>query len=300
MLILPASLQSGWNSSCCLRPSLVGQSIMRARKITRVFASHSFSFGMSFGLCHDEAASFPHKPFVVAHFHLFSTSSMLTLNRRRRSCPPISFKRGSISTALSPFGHSVSANALRSPPPPGDMRVGPTKSAILKVVDNCKALTMPRRVRTPNCTHINMDRIYGRDQQCYVCGREPSIGFLYECRQDCSSPSLHKLLAAQQEKETVPEKSTLRAELEDVGLSECVIRAAEQGHYTPAQLAILKTQKIDLKQIIEDSIQRSHINNAVAKLAAFARTTTNTDGTMSSTTRDTVCTFNVITEPKSD
>ncbi|KAJ4372635.1 hypothetical protein N0V86_007997 [Didymella sp. IMI 355093] len=161
---------------------------------------------------------------------------------------------------------------------------------LLVIVDNIKARTMPKRVRTPNCTHVDMDRIYGRDQQCYVCGREPSIGFLYECRQDCSSPSLHDLLAVPEHVDSLRPKSPLRSELEDVGLSESVIRTAEQGQYTSAQLEILKSQKQDMKQIIEDSIQGSQINDVVARLAAFASTPSNNDGTMNSKAKDAVST----------
>lgn len=148
---------------------------------------------------------------------------------------------------------------------------------------------MPRRVRTPNCTHVDMDRVYGRHLQCYVCGREPSIGFLYECRQDYSSPSLHDLLSVPEDEGPAPPKSPLRSELEDVGLSESVIRTAEQGQYSYAQLEILKAQKQDLKQIIEDSIQGSQINDVVARLAAFAAPSNN-DGTMNSKFRDAVST----------
>lgn len=149
---------------------------------------------------------------------------------------------------------------------------------------------MPKRVRTPNCTHVDMDRIHGRDQQCYVCGREPSIGFLYECRQDCSSPSLYDSLAAAEGGDVARPKSPLRSELEDIGLSESVIRTAEQGQYTSAQLKVLKTQKQDLKQIIEDSIQGSQINDVVARLAAFASAPSYNDGTINSKTKDAVST----------
>ncbi|KAH6642291.1 hypothetical protein C7974DRAFT_430781 [Boeremia exigua] len=135
----------------------------------------------------------------------------------------------------------------------------------------------------PNCTHVNMDRIYGRDQQCYVCGREPSIGFLYECRQDCSSLSLHNFLEESEDGDT---KSALRLELEDIGLSESVIRTAEQGYYTTAQLELLKSQKQDLRQIIEDSVQGSQINDVVARLTAFASTPSNNDGAMNSRAKD--------------
>ena len=115
------------------------------------------------------------------------------------------------------------------------------------IVDKIKANAMPKRMRTPNCTHVDMDRIYGRDQQCYVCGRTPPIGFLYECRQDHSSPSLHDLLSSQTAELVDPPKSRLRLELEEIGLSQSVIRAAEQGHYTRAQLGVLKDTEAGLE-----------------------------------------------------
>ncbi|KAF3053896.1 hypothetical protein E8E11_011707 [Didymella keratinophila] len=148
---------------------------------------------------------------------------------------------------------------------------------------------MPRRVRTPNCTHIDMDRIYGRDLQCYVCGREPSIGFLYECRQDYSSPSLHDLLAEPEDAEPPRPKSPLRSELEKIGLSESVIRTAEQGRYSPMQLETLKAQKQDLKQVIEDRLQGSQINDMAARLAALSAPSNN-DGTMNSKAKNAVST----------
>ncbi|KAF3037216.1 hypothetical protein E8E12_004474 [Didymella heteroderae] len=161
---------------------------------------------------------------------------------------------------------------------------------LLAIIDSIKARTMPRRVRTPNCTHVDMDRIYGGAQQCFVCGREPSIGFLYECRQDYSSASLYDLLAAPEDGEPQRPKSPLRCELENAGLSESIIRTAEQGQYSSAQLETLKAQKQDLKQIIEDSIQGRQINDVVAKLTAFASTPSNNDGAIHSKVKDAVST----------
>jgi hypothetical protein len=97
---------------------------------------------------------------------------------------------------------------------------------------------MPKRVRAsraPNCTHIEMDRVYGRDQQCGNCGRFPSIGFLYECKQDCETEALCDLLSAENEDPIEPAKSKVRLGLERAGLSESVILTAEKGHYTEAQ-----------------------------------------------------------------
>lgn len=170
------------------------------------------------------------------------------------------------------------------------MNVGTkARDALLIAINKIKARTMPKRVRMPNCTHVDMDRIYGQNQQCFVCGREPSLGFLYECRQDNTSPSLHSLIStANLEREGLDRKqSILRSELEAAGLSESVIRAAEEGHYTPAQLKLLKSQKRELRQTIEDSIQGSQINDVVAKLAALA-SPTSSDVVASTNSKDAV------------
>jgi hypothetical protein len=148
---------------------------------------------------------------------------------------------------------------------------------------------MPKHVRTPNCTHLDMDRVYRRDQQCDVCGHSPLLGFLYECRQDCDTPSLHDLLSKNNDDPTEVVKSDMRLQLQWLGLSESVIITAEQGHYTVAQLEKIKTQKKDLRQIISDSLQGSHINNAAAKLAALVQTPSKHDGASNSTmSRDVV------------
>jgi hypothetical protein len=73
-------------------------------------------------------------------------------------------------------------------------------------------------------------------------------------------------------------KSTLRCELEKAGLSESVISAAEQGHYTDRQLKKLITQKNELRQFIEDAAQFDQINDAIVKLSALAQAATTNDG----------------------
>ncbi|KAF2997182.1 hypothetical protein E8E13_006117 [Curvularia kusanoi] len=71
-------------------------------------------------------------------------------------------------------------------------------------------------------------------------------------------------------------------------LSESIIQTAEQGHYSSAQLKILMTQKLDLRQAIEDSIQGSQINDAVTQLAALDSSPLNNDGTASVKAKDAV------------
>jgi hypothetical protein len=166
------------------------------------------------------------------------------------------------------------------------MRVGNVDINLGHLVDQIKARKMPKRIRTPNCTHLVMDRIYDRDEQCDICGRPPLIGFLYECRQDWNLPTLHDMSMEENEGHAATVKSTLRLNLEGLGLSQSVIRAAEQGHYTDAQIEKIKAQKKDLRDIISDSLQASQINDAAAKLAAIAQEPPNNDGALNSTARD--------------
>jgi CRISPR/Cas system-associated protein Cas10 (large subunit of type III CRISPR-Cas system) len=162
------------------------------------------------------------------------------------------------------------------------MRVRTVNARLDDLVNQLKARNMPKRVRTPNCTHLDMDRVYGREQSCDVCGIPPLIGFLYECRQDYDVPSLRDLLAKDEDDQSEVAKTDVRVQLQWLGLSESVISTAEQGYYTIAQLEKLKTQKKELQQIISDSLQASHINNATVRLAALAQTPSNHDGATNS------------------
>jgi hypothetical protein len=171
------------------------------------------------------------------------------------------------------------------------MRVSIQETNFHDLINQIKARKMAKRSRTPHCTHLDMDRVYGRKQQCHVCGHPPSMGFLYECRQDCDAKSLRNLILEGDEDENHVEaaKSDMRLQLEWLGLSESIITTAELGDYTAVQLETLKGQKKDLRQIISDSLQVTHINHAVAKLAAIAQTPSSYDGAHSSTmNKDTV------------
>jgi hypothetical protein len=108
-----------------------------------------------------------------------------------------------------------------------------------------------------------------------VCGQEPSIGYLYECREDCGPGTPRTHLSKVQ---IDSPKSVLRCELEETGLSESVISAAEQGHYTDSQLKQLVAQKEELKQLIDDAEQCDQINEAIVKLSALAQAATTNDG----------------------
>ncbi|KAL5120023.1 hypothetical protein ACEQ8H_002121 [Pleosporales sp. CAS-2024a] len=150
-------------------------------------------------------------------------------------------------------------------------------------VNQTKTRKTLKRSRAPNCTHLDMDRVYGEHQKCDVCGRPPSLGFLYECRQDWDTQSLHDQLATGTDAAAKATRSNTRAELEAIGLSESVIIGAEQGRYTSQQLEKLKTLKKHLRQTISDSLQASGINDAEAQLAALAQTASSNDGALDST-----------------
>ena len=141
---------------------------------------------------------------------------------------------------------------------------------------------MGKRLRVPNCTHLDMDRVFGQEQHCGVCGRSPSIGFLYECRQDCEPRLLRTLLARDQDS-IEPVKSALRQELEKIGLGESIIITAESGHYTDKQLNKLKGLKLELQQVILDTQQAAQASDVVSRLtAAMAKAPYSTDGAFNS------------------
>jgi hypothetical protein len=108
------------------------------------------------------------------------------------------------------------------------------------------------------------------------------MGFLYVCRQDTTTPL--EFYRVRKAGDPVRQKSALRAELEEIGLSESVIQTAESGLYTDAQLEKLKRQKLELKQTISDLTDARHTVNAAVALEEADRTNRpSTDGASSST-----------------
>lgn len=120
-----------------------------------------------------------------------------------------------------------------------------------------------------------MDRVYGYDQRCCVCGSLASIGFLYQCKQD-NKPNSIGGLASKKTTKIGPVKSNLRKELERSGLSESIITGAENGHYTTQQLQKLKQLKRDLQHTIIDVEQADQANDAIARLMEMTLTPCNT------------------------
>jgi hypothetical protein len=170
-----------------------------------------------------------------------------------------------------------------SSPTPRIMRVGSIATTATTPTDQLKARTAPKRVRSvPNCTHMTMERVHYDDFPCPACGRMPPTGFLYECRQDSDVAFSHCSAVVDDESPSESAKSTLRRELEDIGLSESVIKSAERGGYTEQQLEKLKALKEEMKQVIADAVQAQQINNAVVKLHYYGQGPSNNDGALNS------------------
>lgn len=134
---------------------------------------------------------------------------------------------------------------------------------------------MGKRSRVPGCTHIDVTRTHIPLEQCHLCLTASPMGFLYECQQECDRTTLREVIEQHSGKPNV-KKSDLRQQLECVGLSESVIITAELGHYTKAQLELLQMQKAELRQAIEDALERDQINKWTAMIPS------NHDGTISS------------------
>ena len=109
-------------------------------------------------------------------------------------------------------------------------------------------------IKVPNCSHLSMERVHVEADShisCPVCGNQQLLGFLYECRQDDDISFLRSRL--EQNPVDCASMSLVRRTLEDIGLSECVIRAAEQGEYSAEQIEQLKAQKGKLNKVVEDN-----------------------------------------------
>lgn len=93
-----------------------------------------------------------------------------------------------------------------------------------------------------------MDKVFGTDYQCQVCGRVPSLGWIYVCSQD-SALSYADVKARKKLRKIV--NRIAPNELDLLGFDKSVVKAAAEGFYTDKQLETLKSQKAKVKAVIE-------------------------------------------------
>lgn len=109
---------------------------------------------------------------------------------------------------------------------------------------------VPRRQPSkPVCTHIAMSKLYGFEERCFQCYRIPSIGFIYVCEQDQVYGEIPQIPQALK-RLSKGDKRTL-ADLQSLGFDNSIMRAAESGFYTAAQLETLISQKLHVRSVIE-------------------------------------------------
>ena len=124
------------------------------------------------------------------------------------------------------------------------------------------------------CTHMTLKRLYGT-YQCTHCNRQSPFGWVYRCTQDCDAellnhqdelePSLETLLRpisdSRDDKDEV--LGTLikpSSDVSDVVISPWMEKAIADGHYTSAQVSILRSQRQRVRECVaeaEDSLKRN-------------------------------------------
>lgn len=108
-----------------------------------------------------------------------------------------------------------------------------------------------------------MSKLYGPDAHCQACNQAPALGFVYVCEQDAMVGEFSDAVKAR--KKLSKGKRRTLVELELLGFSESIIKAAEAGHYTAAQLDTLKTQKMHVRSTIEAAKETNKHIDALSK-----------------------------------
>jgi hypothetical protein len=91
--------------------------------------------------------------------------------------------------------------------------------------------------------------------QCDLCGKYPSLGWLYQCNQDKDQEASIK--NGNQHLHITSADSFLVAELKSLGFSPSIIKQATPGQYSEDQLDLLKAQKENVHAVIEKQIGSS-------------------------------------------
>lgn len=97
-----------------------------------------------------------------------------------------------------------------------------------------------------------MDMVYS-SSTCNVCGRLPSMGWLYECQQDRMESCLQEIDTKTKATHAI-ETFHIR-DLKTLQCSQSVIQQAKDDCYTDHQLEVLKDQKWKVNEMIATRLQ---------------------------------------------
>ncbi|KAF2774072.1 hypothetical protein EJ03DRAFT_379812 [Teratosphaeria nubilosa] len=164
-----------------------------------------------------------------------------------------------------PFWHSTprSMAAVQQVPPPQPAPVPSQRLA--------RGSAPTAAARRPQCTHMSMSRGHSAVSSCVVCGKIPSLGWLYVCQQDrdlstgCLEFTELNPSAQSGDFQTNGDFEEHAREAESLGMSTGVIKGIRKGDYTTDQARRLIDQKKHLRATIR-STQSPHGTSAVPDL----------------------------------
>lgn len=150
------------------------------------------------------------------------------------------------------------------------------------------------QTRRAACTHLTMERLYG-PYTCSVCQRPSQLfGWLYECTQDdrhsvswdngfaktagMDVDGVHEYI--------IPEVNIKEQPAFETHLNPWVEKAIQEGHYTPEQVATLRTQRqkvVDAIAAAEDYIKNrpENVSNGHPQQAAITSPSIDTSSSLS-------------------
>ena len=133
---------------------------------------------------------------------------------------------------------------------------------------------------------MTLKRLYGT-YQCTHCSRQSPFGWVYRCTQDCDAeilnhqdelePSLETLLhsisnSRDDKDDTLDTLIKPSGDVSDVVISPWMEQAIADGHYTPAQVSILRSQRQKVRECIaeaENSLKRSRRPSFVESMGSW-------------------------------
>lgn len=102
-----------------------------------------------------------------------------------------------------------------------------------------------------------MVKEYSWYDECHLCSRIPSTGFLYSCEENTFPPLEPKQLSKAQKK-LLKGKRRVSADLELVGVSRSMIEAIGNGHYNKEQINLIKRQKAHVRSTIGQATKKTN------------------------------------------